>query len=94
MKNWIRRYLGMEDTYNQMVALNNYISGLRGEVGAIRTQVSVTNRAVGRIVAKLDPAFADSEHDPARKIDSDALGDAVIQRLLGEVHYSNRTRID
>lgn len=89
---WLRRLLGTEDTYDQIVGLNNYISGLRGEIGAIRTQISVMNLAMGRVIAKIDPAFVTPEDDPVRKAASDAAGQAVIEKLLGEDHYSNRTR--
>lgn len=89
---WLRKLLGTDGTYDQIVALNNYISGLRGEVGAIRSQVSVTNLAIGRVIAKIDPAYIIPEDDPTRKAASDALGEEVIRKLMGENHYSNRTR--
>lgn len=89
---WLRRLLGTDGTYDQLVALNNYISGLRGEIGAVRTQVSVTNLAIGRVIAKIDPAFVTPEDDPVRKAASDAAGKAVIRKLLGEHHYTNRSR--
>lgn len=89
---WLRRLLGTDGTYDQLVALNNYISGLRGEIGAVRTQVSVTNLAIGRVIAKIDPAFVTPEDDPVRKAASDAAGEAVIRKLLGEHHYTNRSR--
>lgn len=89
---WLRKLLGTEDIYNQTVTLSNYLSGLRGEVDAIRTQVSVTNLAIGRVIAKIDPAFVTPEDDSVRKAASDAAGEAVIKKLLGEDHYSNRTR--
>jgi hypothetical protein len=89
---WLRRLLGTDGTYDQIVALNNYISGLRGEIGQIRSQVSVTNLSLGRIIAKIDPAYATPEDDPKRKAASDAIGEEVIRKLLGEDHYSNRTR--
>lgn len=89
---WFRKLIGTEDIYDQMATLNNYISGLRGEVGAVRSQVSVINLALGRVIAKIDPNYAIPEDDPTRKAASDALGEAVIKKLQGEDHYSNRTR--
>lgn len=89
---WFRKLMGTEDIYDQLVALNNYISGLRGEIGVVRTQVSVTNRAVARVIAKIDPTFVTPEDDPVRKAASDAAGEAVIKKLLGEDRYSNPTR--
>lgn len=75
-----------------MAGLNNYISGLRGEVGAIRTKIDVNNLALCRVIAKIDPNFVIPEDDPVRKAASDAAGQAVIQKLLGEQHYTNRNR--
>lgn len=89
---WLRKLLGTDGTYDQIVALNNYISGLRGEVGAIRTKLDVNNLALGRVIAKIDPAFVTPEDDPVRKAASDAAGNEVIKKLLGEHHYTNRTR--
>lgn len=89
---WIRRLLGTDGTYDQIVGLNNYISGLRGEISGMRSQISVMNLAMGRVIAKIDPAFVTPEDDPVRKAASDAAGEAVIKKLMGEDHYSNRTR--
>lgn len=87
---WLQRLLGTDGTYDQIVGLNNYISGLRGEVGALRTEMKVMNRALGRVIAKIDPMFIVPEDDPTRKAASDAAGDAVIRKLIGEHIMSNR----
>lgn len=89
---WFRKLIGTDQLYDQINDLNIYITGLRGEIGAIRSQVSVTNLAIGRVIAKIDPMFVTPEDDPVRKAASDAAGQAVINKLLGEDHSSNRTR--
>lgn len=53
-------------------------------------QLALTNRALGRIIAKLDPMYGASEHDPVRKANSDAIGDEVIKRLQGEIEASTK----
>lgn len=88
--NWLRRLLGTDGIYDQIVSLNNYITGLRGEVSALRTEMKVMNRALGRVIAKIDPIFIIPEDDPARKAASDAAGDAVIAKLRGEHTMSTR----
>lgn len=90
MKNWIRRYLGIDEMHMDILAAKRAAM----EIKNVHTNLRATNLAVGRIVAKLDPTFAESEFDPARKAASDAAGNTVIQRLLGEDHYSNRTRTE
>lgn len=89
---WFHKLIGTEDIYNQVSYLQAYITGLRGEIGAVRSQLSVQNRALGKILAKIDPTFLTPEDDPVRKAASDALGDAVIRKLEGEDRYSNPTR--
>lgn len=42
------------------------------------------NRALGRVIAKLDPNYGIPENDPSRVAESDRIGDAVIAKLLGE----------
>lgn len=54
------------------------------------TELRTYQRAMGRIIGKLDPAFTDDPHDPAVKARSDAIGEAVIARLRGEVIESNK----
>lgn len=87
---WLQCLLGTDGTYDQIVSLNNYITGLRGEISAMRTEIKVSNRALGRVIAKIDPIFLVPEDDPVRKAASDAAGDAVIAKLLGEHIMSTR----
>lgn len=89
---WFRKLMGTEDIYNQINDLQNYITGLRGEVARIHHQHEIHNRALGRIIAKLDPTYASSEFDPARKAASDAAGAEVINRIKGEMLYSDPLR--
>ena len=57
----------------------------------IFTQGKVTNLAVARIIAKLDPEYGRSEFDAQRKRESDILGDQIICKLLSEHRLSNPT---
>jgi hypothetical protein len=60
-------------------------------LGAIRDDIAVQSRALGRVIAKIDPLIAVPEDDPKspRRAESDAIGDAVIKRLMGEFKASN-----
>lgn len=44
----------------------------------------VLDAGLGKILAKVDPLYAQSEFDPARREASDAIGRQVIEKLLGE----------
>lgn len=46
--------------------------------------VEALTLAVGRIIALKEPYFGVSEDDPARKAESDRLGEAVIKRIKDE----------
>ena len=92
MKNWIRQYLGTSNLYEQINDLQRYITGLRGEIGALKslkTEVAIHNRALARFIAKIDPMFAEDEMSPARKAESDKLTEQVIRKLVGE-HLASR----
>ncbi len=50
----------------------------------LSTKIAVHSRALGRIIAKLDPMFAEDEMSPSRKAESDKIADLVMRKLLGE----------
>lgn len=58
----------------------------------LNTKISILNRAMGRIIAKIDPTYAQDEiANPSRKTESDRIGDEVMRKLIGEHVASNRT---
>ncbi len=89
---WLQRLLGTEALYDQINNFNKYITGVRGELSFIKQQNAVCNRALGRIINKIDPMYAKDELDPDRKAASDKLADETIRRITGEDQFSNRTR--
>lgn len=58
-------------------------------VDEIKDSIKVTNRALGRAIAKIDPLYGVPEDDPARKAASDKLSDEIIKRMTGEVKASD-----
>jgi hypothetical protein len=67
---------------------------LKREVVDTRALLSA---ALGRVIAKLDPYYARREEidlDPARKAESDAIGNAVIERLKAEAKARRHTTGD
>jgi regulator of replication initiation timing len=92
LKQWIRKLIGTNDIYEQVNDLQRYITGLRGEIGALKslkTEVGIHNRALSRVIAKLDPMFAEDEMSPARKAESDKITEMVMRKLIGE-HLASR----
>lgn len=47
-------------------------------------QLIGANRAMGRLIAKLDPEYGRSEFDPQRKRESDELSDQIIRKMIAE----------
>ena len=59
-------------------------------INKLTIELRTYQRAVGRIIGKMDPTFTDDPFDPKVKARSDAIGEAVIERLRGEVIASNK----
>lgn len=93
MKRIIRRWLGLDRLATieaQLSTAQAQIATLGAVITNLRTAVEVQNLAAGRIIAKLDPAFVTPHDDPARKAESDRLGEEVIRRIKAEHAFSNR----
>ena len=82
----LRIWLGLEKDNTQTVCVYNLVTDLFTQVTDLRSEVHIQNAALGRILAKLDPTFGQSELDldSARKVESDELGDDIIKRLQAE----------
>lgn len=93
MKRIIRRWLGLDrlDPIEvQLSAVRAQLSEAQRLIIHLRVAVDVQNLAMGRIIAKLDPAFATPHDDPDRKAESDRLGEEAIRRIKGEYAASNK----
>lgn len=55
----------------------------------LHSHLAVTNRGIGRLIAKLDPLYAADELNRDRKAESDKIGNAVLSRLMSEHKLSN-----
>jgi len=85
--NRIQKWLGIELIYNQVNDLQNYIIGVRGELASLKmlkTEIAVHNKALARMIAKLDPVFGRDELSPKRKAESDKIADDIMNKLLSE----------
>lgn len=91
MKDWIQRFLGTYQLETRIISLRSENSALRDQLVQLQRDIRILSQACGRVIAKIDPMFITPEDDPVRKAASDALGEEVIRKLLGEDHYSNRT---
>lgn len=90
MKQFIRRWLGIEELDNKLTSIMDGQITVNAHVLKAELKMVVHNAALGRILAKLDPMYGVSEHDPVRRAESDRLGRDIIDKLTGETKVQRR----
>ena len=85
---WSRIRELKDENYHLNTRLARWESTLSHQLAAMGRQTLGTNRAVGRIIAKLDPEYARSDFDPQRRRESDELSDQIIRKLIAESNAS------
>ena len=91
MRYWLLKFLGITEILHEQRSLRTQMGSWAYRTERLRLEIGATNRAIGKVVHKLDPNLLVPEDDPARKAASDRLGDEVIKRLKGEFKASNST---
>jgi hypothetical protein len=91
MKRFIRKWLGIDEiltsqeyTRNVMATDNDYVCR---QMYSMQNQLGAIASGLGRIIAKLDPIYGQSENpkdNPERKAESDRTADEVIAKLKAE----------
>jgi len=89
LRKWIENIRGLFTIEARLYSLHHENIEIQQRLSSLKQDLKVTNRAIGRIIAKVDPMYAVDEADPLRKAASDALGDDIIAKLLGEHKASN-----
>lgn len=77
VKNW----LGIPDLFR---SISGHAARQQAQLDRIEKQLSAISPGLGRIIAKLDAKFAESEFTPERRAESDKLAEEVIRRLEAE----------
>lgn len=93
IKSRMRSWLGITEIQEDQAMLNNHmieqqtfiINGLRD----IRKQVAITNDALGRFVAKVDPGFLKDPLSKEAREESNRIGEEAIRRIEAE-HNARR----
>jgi uncharacterized small protein (DUF1192 family) len=83
----IQTWLGINDLRQRIKSLESTIERLNTTHNQYR---QVTNRAFGRIIAKVDPIYGKDELSKERIAESDRIGEEVMRRLLSEHVESNK----
>lgn len=89
--NRIRTWLGIEQIINNQSAISGQLGQLQRGLQQVSGKVDAITPGLGRIIAKLDPLYGRPEIDPARKEESDALGEATIAKLKAEARAREQT---
>lgn len=90
IKQRIRNWLGINDLVNNQANMNTKLDQIYSRFNATYGQIIAANRGMGRLLAKLDPQYAQDELDPDRKRKSDDIADQVIRKLIAEHVESNK----
>ena len=80
----IRQWLGITDITSKQSTLDIKIDQALTKINAVQSSNTVANRAMARIIAKLDPLFPRDEISPERKAESDKITEMVMKKLIGE----------
>lgn len=80
----IRNWLGIADVIHSITELRNHQINMQRTFADIKAQLNIISPGLGRVIAKLDVKYAESEHSAERKAESDALGKEVLKRLHAE----------
>lgn len=87
----IRNWLGITDIvtnqqqlYMEHSILHTKMGNHQNQLRAVSRQLDAIGPGLGRVIAKLDTTYAQSEFDPARKAESDKLAKETIKRLEAE----------
>ena len=92
MKQWIRKYLGIDDLLNQVHLYQTQTISAETTIRKLDEANRVLLAGLGRVVAKLDPNYGMDDHDPKRKAESDEIGSRAIKKMMGENAMQERNR--
>lgn len=94
LKQWTQDFLGITELIKQSKILQRDVDGMETSFDAVERKIAPLLSGIGRIIAKHDALYAQSEDpldNPERKAASDALGEAVIKRLRDEDNARRHT---
>lgn len=85
------KFRRLESCLTDMIKANATLNGrleqwenFHQRLEQLMVQNKVTNLAVARIVAKIDPQYGRSDFDPERRKESDELSNEIIRKLIVE----------
>ena len=83
-------WLGINRILGKLNVFNERTIELVSKLDKLNTQIGIHNRALARVIAKLDPLYGDDEISPGRRAESDKIGELVLAKLRGETEMQQR----
>lgn len=88
MFNWLRRKLGLQSDLELINTwFDNLVSGFNAtyrRLDRLETSLQVQSQILARLVAKVDPQYIRDPFDKAYRAESDAVGQKVYDKIMGE----------
>lgn len=78
------------ELYQRHIALKADVHELVVTTRQLESTIRLHNHALGRIIAKLDPAYGKDEYDPLVKAESNAIGEPILHRLEAELNAARK----
>lgn len=80
----IRRWLGITEIQEDQSAIMDRLHNLNNELVRLQQSMKAIGHGLGRIIAKIDANYAKNEFDPAKRAESNKIGEEVLKRLNAE----------
>lgn len=93
IRDFINRWLGQEPDHSATDAILGSLHMLHHKVAMLNADlaaIDLHNRALARIIAKLDPLYGVPEDDPLRRKESDAISARAKAQLYTEAAVQRR----
>jgi len=87
MRQWIRKWLGLEAMNQQLYELDRTCDRIERKMDKLYSGVNVNTVALGHILGQIKPILAQAEEidlNPERRKASDELGEQIIEKLKAE----------
>lgn len=90
IKEKIREWLGLDEIRQDIQGIANTQYNHKMISDAALKELRMLTPGLGRIIAKIDPAYVADPHSSSTKAASDEIGDLAIRRLKGEHEARNK----
>lgn len=84
IRDHIREWLGINEALRAQRHERELLLAFSERLGTVQTQLQAIGPGLGRVIAKLDAKFVESEHSDERRAESDRIGEEVLKRLNAE----------